>query len=335
MSDTRRWFSTNTIGPTCTVVAHMLSLKRAAGATVSVCLPARDEEATIGSICRAIKKELMLDYPLVDELIVVDSRSRDGTVAAAEAAGARVAAADDVDVGALPPSLPGKGEALWKSVAIATGDIIVWADADTRNFRSDFVTKLVAPLLADSALVMTKAFYERPDDAALTEPRPGGRITEIAARPLLALLHPDLTGFIQPLSGEFAMRRSAALRVPFASGYAVDAGLLIDVVRTFGLSSVAQVDLGRRLHRPRDLLALGRAATEVAQILLARAGVTSGLDGEEIRVVQFDQSAPWPQSIATSVHVLERPPMETLLQPSSATSASGTTDGSVLAEGRA
>ena len=232
--------------------------------TVSVCLPARDEARTIGAIVATIRTALVEAEQVVDEILVVDDHSEDRTAAVAAAEGARVVAAADVlpelDLG------PGKGEAIWKSVFAARGDVLVWCDADVRDFDARFVLGLVGPLLAEPGLSFVKGFYDRPDEG-------GGRVTELVARPALALLFPPLTAILQPLAGEYAARREVVESLPFARGYGVDLGLLVDAVRRFGTHAVAQVDLGSRLHRNRPLHELVPQALRVLHTALARAGV--------------------------------------------------------------
>lgn len=313
----REWFDRRTFlgAPDPSEVA---AAKRARGVTVSVCLPALDEAATIGAICRTISGELVDGCRLVDELIVVDSGSVDTTVAEAEAGGARVVAAAEVLAGLVePPDVPGKGEVLWKSLAVAGGDVVVWLDSDTRSFGSHFVTNLVAPLLADPGILLCKGFYRRPLATERGElGAGGGRVTELTARPLLNLLFPELAGLVQPLSGEYAGRREALMSLPMFTGYAVEAGILIDLVARAGLDAVAQADLGTRVHRNRDVGALGRMASEIAQAILVAAedlGRLKTADPLHERLVQFDQSSTEPEPLETRVRLQRRPPMSTVI----------------------
>jgi glucosyl-3-phosphoglycerate synthase len=229
--------------------------------SVSVCIPARDEAATVGLI---VKELGGLD---LHEVLVVDDHSTDGTAEVATAAGARVVRVEDV----LPECGPGegKGEALWKSVAASTGDIIVWLDADLEDFDPGVVTRLVEPL-DDPAIALVKGRAERPLHG---RPGEGGRVTELTARPVLSLLFPALARLAQPLAGELAARRSLLERLPFAAGYGVDLGLLLDASRLVGVDAFAEVDLGVRVHRNRPLSELAVQARTVLAVALHRAGV--------------------------------------------------------------
>lgn len=252
---------------------------------ISVVLPARDEEATVGAIVTALRTELVERVPLLDEVVVIDSRSTDATATVAAAAGARVVDQTDVlpDLG----DRPGKGEALWKSLLVTDGDIVAFIDADLREFDPQFAVALVGPLLADPEVAFVKAFYDRPlHDGRELLPAGGGRVTEMLARPLLNAHWPALAGFVQPLAGEYAGRRTLLERVPFASGYGVEIAMLIDVYEELGLAAMAQVDLGCRRHRNSSDAALGRMAGQVYQALLSRLE-------RHGRGVLHQQSAPW------------------------------------------
>ena len=247
--------------------AGLADAKARHGHVVSVCLPARDEAATVGAIVEALRAELLDRHGLVDEILVLDDHSADHTARVAADAGARVVAVDDV----LPELGPGegKGEALYKSVAAARGDLIAWCDADIREFAPHFVVGLVGPLITRTDISFVKGFYDRPVEGS---PHGGGRVTELMARPLIASLFPHLASIVQPLSGEYAGRRSLLERLPFVQGYGVDLGLLIDIAESEGTEAIAQVDLGLRRHRNRSLDELGPQALAVLQTALARAG---------------------------------------------------------------
>ena len=240
-------------------------------ARVSVCLPARNEAATVGAIVGAIVEHLVERHGLVDEVVVVDDASTDATAASARSAGAVVLAADDVLAGCGPAT--GKGEAMWKSVAGCGGDVVVWCDADIRNFDSRFVTGLLGPLLTDPSVQFVKGCYRRDLDG---QPEGGGRVTELVARPLVHLLFPHLAGFTQPLAGECAGRRSLLEQLSFAPGYGVDLGLLVDVAAMSGVEAMVQVDLGHRSHRNRPLDELAVQAEAVMATALMLADVSGG-----------------------------------------------------------
>jgi glucosyl-3-phosphoglycerate synthase len=236
---------------------------------VSVCIPAHDEAATVGEVVSKLRLHLIERVPLIDEVLVVDDHSSDGTAAVAADAGARVVQAADV----LPQVAGGngKGEALWRSVYSARGDIVAWCDADITDFGARFVVGLLGPLLLRPDIAFVKGYYERPMDTGDT----GGRTTELMARPLLATLFPHLASIRQPLSGEYAGRRSLLEQLPFVRGYGVDLAMLIDVAEVAGTQAIAQVDLGTRRHRNRQLDQLGPQALVVLQAALNRAGVPS------------------------------------------------------------
>lgn len=246
----------------------LLEARARTGATVSVCLPARNEEATVGHIVGTVRRELIERFPLVDEILVLDDGSTDATAAAAADEGARVVTVADV----LPELGPGsgKGNAMWTSLYASRGSIIVFVDADIRNFGAHFVTRLVRPLLDHDDLVFTKAFYRRPLHG---EPAGGGRVTELMARPVLSHLFPHLTDIVQPLAGEYAGRRSAFEQVPFAQGWGVEIALLVDLEQRFGRAAIGQVDLGVREHRNRPLDELGAPALAILATALRRAGL--------------------------------------------------------------
>ena len=371
--------------------ARLSAAKRDTGSTVSVVLPALNEESTVGRIVSVIRDELMCgESPVVDELVVLDSGSRDRTSKAAAAAGARVVHRDEV-LPRLPP-LPGKGEVLWRSLLVTRGDVVCFVDADLTSFSASFVTGIVGPLLTEPELQLVKAMYDRPlgggahepaltargtggatperegprqrapepegsgqrtpeadarergvpergtrepdapdpdtgPDAAERSTRPtadaepatapagGGRVTELVARPLLNRHWPRLAGFVQPLGGEYAARRTLLEQLPFPTGYGVELGLLIDALETAGLDALAQVDVGLRHHRHQDTQALGRMAAAIYATAERRIGRPPARTGHAGRaghpgLTQFDRGpsgdfAPrdWP------VNAEERPPI--------------------------
>lgn len=236
--------------------------------TVSVCLPAHNEAATVGAIVDIIRTDLVEAVALVDEIIVVDDHSQDQTATVAAAAGATV-----VDARTTLPDTPGpgKGQALWKSLHESAGDIVIWCDADIENFGSHFITGLVGPLLTRPEVSFVKGTYRRP----LIEGEGGGRVTELVARPALANLFPHLAAIGQPLAGEYGGRRRLLERLPFVEGYGVDIALLLDATRLVGAEGLAEVDLAERTHRNRTLDELAPMATAVMRAALSRAGLAT------------------------------------------------------------
>jgi glucosyl-3-phosphoglycerate synthase len=310
--DARAWFETRTTSvPSLDVLdlEDLLRAKRRGQHRVSVVLPARDEAATVGGLVADLHEQWVQRTPLVDELLVVDSDSTDATAVVARAAGAEVVAAADV----LPGHghRAGKGEALWKGLATTTGDLVVFLDADLLGDVRHFVPGLLGPLLTDPQVEYVKGCYTRPLDVDGTSvPAGGGRVTELTARPLLNALWPELAGFVQPLGGEYAGRRSALERVPFVSGYGVEVGLLVDLLQLVGLGGLAQVDLGVRRHISQGQEALGRMAGQIVSTVLARAG--RGEVGGLLTQFRHDGAGFVPQS--TAVAVDERPPMATVAE---------------------
>ena len=244
-------------------------LDRKDGRRISVCLPARNEEATVAGVVSVLVEHFRDAVPLVDDIVVVDDHSEDATARLAADAGARV-----VDASTVLPDWGeghGKGEALWKSMFVTDGDLIVWCDSDIRDFGPRFVTGLLGPLLTTDGIEFVKGYYDRP----LIDGRPGGgRVTELVARPVLSLLFPHLATVVQPLAGEYAGTRRLFEQLPFVRGYGVDIGLLIDAAERVGIDAMAQVDLGVRTHRNRPLDQLSPQALAVLQTALHRAGDT-------------------------------------------------------------
>jgi glucosyl-3-phosphoglycerate synthase len=306
-----RWLANRTSRAEDWPVRRLLDLKL--GHRISVVIPARDEEATVGAIVRVIRDQLIHRYPLVDELMVVDSRSMDGTARMAGAAGAWVVRQDDVlfDL----PRADGKGDALWKGLAATSGDVVVFVDGDLRGFPPEFVTGLLGPLLADPRIGYVKGFYHRPlilDGHAVADG--GGRVTELVARPLINLHWPELAGFVQPLAGEYAGRREVLERVPFVTGYGVELALLVDLLELLGLDGLAQVDLGHREHSHQSLELLGQMATQIILTAQRRLGppavdLTDLARTTGTGLAQFRRNGSGREVIVSEVTVSERPPM--------------------------
>jgi glucosyl-3-phosphoglycerate synthase len=304
-ADVRRWLNRRTYSAVTWQPPDLLTAKREQGATVSVVLPALNEERTVGSIVEALRTSLVENCPLIDELVVMDSGSCDGTAAVAAEAGARVVHVDTV----LPHygPVPGKGEALWKSLHATTGELLVFVDSDLVAFDPQFVIGLLGPLLTDRTVGYVKGLYDRPlttTDGLV--PSGGGRVTELLARPLLNAFWPELSGFVQPLSGEYAGRRELLEAVPFASGYGVEFGLLVDLAELAGVDALAQVDLGTRQHSHQSDSALGRMAGQILQTALARRP-REGTPSSEL--VQFLRTGDGVEAVSWGVGIIERPPM--------------------------
>jgi glucosyl-3-phosphoglycerate synthase len=302
------WFARRTWQDPGWSVEELVAAK--SGRRVSVVLPALDEEATVGAIVAAIVPLTLGPAPLVDELVVVDSGSTDRTVEVAAAAGARVVLRADV-LPQLPP-VPGKGEVLWRSLAATTGDVICFLDSDLVDFDPGFVPALLGPLLTERGVALVKGFYRRPLRLETAEADTGGgRVTELLVRPLLAALCPELAAIVQPLGGEYAGTRELLESVPFAPGYGVEIGLLLDTFSRLGLDGLAQVNLGVRKHRNRSLLQLGVMARQILAATLARCEVPDA-GGAITQFVQI--GGEWLPS-ATTVAVANRPPMREVLVP--------------------
>ncbi|MFD9964309.1 glucosyl-3-phosphoglycerate synthase [Amycolatopsis sp. NPDC058986] len=293
------WFERRTWQNPAWTPEDILAAKR--DRTVSVVLPALDEEQTVGAVVDSVRPLL---GTVVDELIVVDSGSSDATADVAAAAGARVVHREDVLPELLPR--PGKGEVLWRSLAATSGDFVVFLDSDLVDPDPGFVPALLGPLLVETGVHLVKGFYRRP---LRLESTGGGRVTELLARPVLSALRPALSGLIQPLGGEYAGSREFLASVPFAAGYGVEIGLLLDAEARYGMDGLAQVNLGVRKHRNRSLLQLGVMARQILGTALDRCGISPG----EAEFTQFVQVADEWLPDVTEVALTDRPPMRDVL----------------------
>jgi hypothetical protein len=265
-----QWFAENTFdADEFSDLGRLTALKETRELTISLGLPALNEEATISKVITTVRGALMDEYPLLDEIVLIDSNSTDATVEIAESMGIPVYRHSEI----LPEmgSFVGKGEALWKSLYVLRGDIVVWVDTDIVNIHPRFIYGLLGPLLVSPQIKYVKGFYRRPLRVGdKLQASGGGRVTELVARPMLNLFFPELSGIMQPLSGEYAGRREVLERVPFFSGYAVETGLLIDIQGQFGLSAIAQVDLKERIHHNQPLAALSKMSHVIIQAIFER-----------------------------------------------------------------
>jgi len=265
-----KWFAENTFHANeFNRLRDMLELKHKQGLTISLALPALNEEETVGRVIRMMKKELMHKVPLLDEIVLIDSDSADRTREIAHKEGIPV----HVHQHLLPNwgARRGKGEALWKSLLVTKGDLIIWIDTDIVNIHPRFVYGILGPLLINPQVQLVKGFYQRPLRVGQKlQAGGGGRVTELTARPLLNLFYPALSGVVQPLSGEYAGRRSALEQATFYSGYGVETGLLIDIYEKFGLQSIAQVDLLERIHHNQHLEALSKMSFAIIQTVMRK-----------------------------------------------------------------
>lgn len=301
----RTWFDAHTHTYRDYPIGDLLAAKRRQPISVSVIIPARNEAATIGPIVRAIHRELVDGNGVVDELVVIDSFSQDATAEVARAEGAVV-----VDVRDVAPEVDvfaGKGEALWRSLFATRGDLLIFIDADLTHWGTHFITGLLGPLIADDHVLLVKGFYDRMVDgvsvAAGHRPQ-GGRVTELMARPLLAQMWPDLAAVVQPLAGEWAVRRTLIETLPVPVGYGIEFAVLVDTYRSAGLDAIAQVDLGARAHQHQSVHDLGLMAAEILAVARRRADNVEPADAS-LAQYRRDGDVVWEER---AVPVLERPP---------------------------
>lgn len=312
MSNIQKWLETNTFhhGEFWDILA-LVKAKEAQNLKISLCIPTLNEEKTIGKEIVIFKSELMDRYPLVDEFAVIDSGSKDKTQEVAAAYGADVYFSGDI----LPSQgfKRGKGENLWKAIHQLKGDIIVYVDADIKNIHPRFVTGLVGPLIYRPSIQYVKAFYDRP--LAFSQgvrPSGGGRVTEILVRPLFSLFFPELTALIQPLSGEYAVRREVLEEIPFPIGYGVETSHILDVYQKRGLDAFGQTDLDQRVHRNQSTLDLGKMSFGILQSFLNRIesfGLVDRLPEMSNIFRQFQAEGNRYDQVLKEIIEEERPPM--------------------------
>jgi glucosyl-3-phosphoglycerate synthase len=268
----RSWYRSNTFSHEAFPIERLAAER---SATVSICLPARDEARTIGPILDQLTP--LLARGVVEEIVVVDD-STDGTGDIARARGATVHAQGQL----MPEFGPvlGKGDAMWRALPALSGEIVCFLDADSENFGIHFACGLLGPLLCDERLSFVKGFYRRPFRVGeVTLPEGGGRVTELTARPLLNLFYPDLAGIEQPLAGEIAARRDLLETIPFMTGYGVEIAMLLDAYSALGLEGLAQVNLDVRQNAHQPLRALGPMAYAVLHAVASRLEREGRLDG--------------------------------------------------------
>lgn len=322
-----RWFAENTYhSHEFKDVRYLVELKERQGRTISLALPTLNEEKTVGKILSTIKRHLIDRIPLIDQLVVIDSQSQDRTVQIAESLDVPVYQHPEI----LAPygSFRGKGEGLWKSLCVTSGDIVCWVDSDITGFHPKFVYGLIGPLLTQPELGFVKGFYRRPLHLGngQTSTTGGGRVTELTARPLFNLFFPGLSGLVQPLAGEMAGRRDVLESVPFFTGYGVETGLLIDILEGYGLGSIAQTDLEERIHRNQSLLSLSKMAFAIVQVVIQRLGDRNRLQlledvNTSMKLIHYSPAELFLEVQEVREH--ERPPIKTLPEYVARTVASG------------
>jgi len=291
---------------------RLVDQKRKKNLTISLCLPTLNEEKTIAKEILIMKSELVIRYPLLDEIVVIDSGSTDKTREIAREYGADVYEATEI----LPnlEMFKGKGENLWKALYVTKGDIIVYLDADIKNIHPRFAYALIGPLLFFDNIKYVKAFYDRPIAVGKSKIRPtgGGRVTELVIRPLFSLYFPELTQILQPLSGEYAGLREVFEAIPFPIGYGVETSMILDIYEKWGLDVFAQVDLDKRIHRNQDTRALGKMAFVIMMTFINRQKKLGLIDIKNDlfnEMIQYNLVRDQYKSDILKVKGHERPPM--------------------------
>lgn len=308
-----KWLDTNTFHYIqFQDIGQLVDLKEKKGLKVSLCLPTLNEEKTIAKEIVIMKSELVTRYPLLDEIIVIDSGSKDRTLEIAAEFGADVYEADNI----LPDleNYQGKGENLWKALYVTRGDIIVYLDADIKNIHHRFAYGLLGPLLTNDTIKYSKGFYDRPIATGKNTVRPtgGGRVTELVIRPLFSLFFPELTQILQPLSGEYAGFREIFERVPFPIGYGIETSLIMDICESWGLDVIAQVDLDKRVHRNQDTRSLGKMAFVIMETFLKRLEKLGRIELKKellLQMIQYNLVGNDYEADILDWKALERPPM--------------------------
>ncbi len=311
----KKWIESNTFHHSeFKDLDRLVKAKQRKNLSISLCLPTLNEEKTIAKEIVIMRSELMTRYPLLDEIVVIDSGSTDKTRQIARSYDVKVYEANDI----LPhlEKFKGKGENLWKAQFVTRGDIIVYIDADIKNIHHRFAYGLLGPLLISDRIRFAKAFYDRPISIGDNKLRPtgGGRVTELVTRPLFSLFMPDLTQFLQPLSGEYAGYRSIFENIPFHIGYGVETGMLIDIHEKWGLDVMAQVDLDRRVHRNQGTKALGRMAFVIIKTFLNRLQKMKRVD---IKQEIFDEMIQYHlvrDTLQPEMHLLEQHERQPMIQ---------------------
>ncbi|MGD9009684.1 MAG: glucosyl-3-phosphoglycerate synthase, partial [Desulfobacteraceae bacterium] len=311
MNDT--WIKNNTFHyATFNDLKQLVDIKEQKQLKISLCLPTLNEEKTIAKEIVIFKSELMTRYPLLDEIIVIDSSSTDHTREIAREFGADVYEATDI----LPhlEQFKGKGENLWKALYITKGDIIVYLDADIKNIHHRFAYGLIAPLLLNEQIKYTKAFYDRPIATSDNQVRPtgGGRVTELVIRPLFSLFFPELTQILQPLSGEYAGYREIFEQIPFPIGYGIETSMILDIYHRWGLEVMAQVDLEKRVHHNQDTKALGKMSFAILKTFINRKAALGMIELNESmfdEMIQYQIIDDQIQPDTVEIRGYERPPM--------------------------
>ena len=311
-----KWFAENTFhADEFSDLSRLLEIKRRRGVTISLGLPALNEEETIGGVIEVLQQKLMKDVPLVDEIVVINSDSTDRTREIAEGMGVPVYIHQQILPEAGEPHA-GKGEALWKSLHVLKGDIIAWVDTDVSNMDPAFVYGLIGPLLREPRIGYVKGYYHRPiRSGGELQHEGGGRVTELTVRPLINLFFPLLSGLVQPLAGEYAGRREVLEQLPFFTGYGVETGMLIDLLEHYGLSSIGQVNLERRVHRNRSLADLSLTAFAIVQVILTRLQERARIKlleelNSSMKLIRFEEDHL--SLMVRRIKDIERPPIATI-----------------------